>query len=295
MIEKKSPFFAYRYLVTPVSQQTTLIQQISKPKEELMRDIVDGLATNVKTEWTKSQKRYLFYGFQKKDEIYIIKFARESTEDIYIEGDRDIEVRGIKEAKFVYLIVHTTHQIIFIEKNVSAFQQMDACVNALASFFRGKMREFDYVVNIYPLVSKTQFWNYVDSADKIFELSLKLNAPNFPLFGNEDTREILKKIKETTNNEEFDIGFKNRSGGLKIIRNALESWINYMMEVGGRYTLKLSRNGVKETKKSDEDAAKITLERKRDEKYSEEEMKSIKDKMDKTHTLETREDEGEGV
>lgn len=293
MNEKLSSFFAYRYLVTPISRQTTIIQQSNKPKEELMRDIVDGLATNVKTEWTKSSKRYLFYGFQKQDDVYVIKFARESVEEIFLEGDSDVEVQAIRETKYVYLIVDTTHQIIFIEKNFSVFQTMESCVNALSAFFRFRMREFDYVVNIYPLVSKTQFWSYVDSADKIFELSLKLSAPNFPLFGNEDTRELLKRIKEDTNNEEFDIGFKNRSGTLKIIRGAFASWINYMMEVGGRYKLKLSINGKKETKNSDEDAVSLFLESKRTEKYTEEEMRQIKDKLEKTHKLETREDESD--
>lgn len=99
MIDRRSPFFAYRYLVAPTSEQISIIQQLNKSKEELMIDIISGLAINVKSEWTKGNKRFLFYGFQHKDNIYIVKFARETNENIYIEGDDDIEIRGIKEPK----------------------------------------------------------------------------------------------------------------------------------------------------------------------------------------------------
>lgn len=293
MIDKKSPFFAYRYLVTPSSSQITLIQELNKSKEELMIDIIKNLANTGKSEWTKGNKRYLFIGFQHKDDIYIIKFARESIENIYIEGDDDIEIKKINEAKFIYLIIDTKHQIILIERNVSVFQHIDSSVNILADFFRTKMRDFDYVVNIYPLVSKKKFWNYVDSAEEIYELSLEMNAPNMALFGNSDTRDVLKQIKEITNNEVVDISFKNKEGKLTVLKEALGGYIDYVQEVGGKYVLNFMRNGIRETKSSETDTAKTYIERKKSEKYSDEEMQNISDKLNSIHTLETREDEND--
>lgn len=293
MIDKRSPFFAYRYLVTPTSEQISIIQQLNKSKEELMTDIIRDLAINVKSEWTKGSKRFLFYGFQHKGDIHIIKFARETNENIYIEGDSDIEIKGIKEAKYVYLIIDTKHQIILIERNVSVFQQIESSVNILADFFRSKMRDFDYVVNIYPLVSKKKFWNYVDTAEEIYELSLEMNAPNMALFGNSDTRDVLQQIKETTNNEVFDISFKNKEGRLKVLREALGGYIDYVREVGGKYLLKFKRNGIRETKTSETDTAKTYIERKKTEKYSDEELQNISDKLNSMHNLESREDEDE--
>lgn len=293
MIDKRSPFFAYRYLVTPTSEQISIIQMLNKSKEELMTDIISDLAFNVKSEWIKGSKRFLFYGFQHKDDIYIIKFARETNENIYIEGDDDIEIRGIKEAKYIYLIIDTKHQIILIERNVSVFQQIESSVNILADFFRSQMRNFDYVVNIYPLVSKKKFWNYVDSAEEIYELSLEMNAPNMALFGNSDTRDVLQQIKETTNNEVFDISFKNKEGRLRISREALGGYIDYVREVGGKYLLKFKRNGIRETKSSETDTAKTYIERKKTEKYSEEELQNISDKLNLIHTLESRDEDDE--
>lgn len=292
MIDKRSPFYAHRYLVTPTSAQKTIIQELSKNKEELMVDIIRNLAEKTKTVFTSGGRRFLFYGFQELDDVYIIKFARETNEKIYTEGENDIEIKDVKETKFIYLIIDTKNQVILMERNLSVFQQIESAINILASFFRSQMRHFDYVVNIYPLVSNKKFWSYVDTADDIYELTLEMNAPNM-FFGNSDTREVLKEIKETTNNEVLDISFKNKEGRLKIARESLGNYIDYVREVGGKYMLKFRRNGIKETKTSATDTAKTYIERKKTDKYTYEEMLEIKEKLLSMHTLESRGDDDE--
>lgn len=288
MKDKKSPFFAFRYLVTPIDNQISVLHELNKSKEELMREIVYSLNVNSKTEWVKGNKRYLIYGFQKKNDFFILKYARESNEKIYVEGESDIEVKGIKETKFVYLIIDVKHQVILIERNTSVFSSVRSAINILSDYFREKMREYDYVVNIYPLVSKKSFWNYVNEAEEIFELNLVLNAPNMPFLGDSDTRSVLQKIKDTTNNEEFEVGLKNKEGGLKIVQNTLGSWINYIREVGGKYMIKFKMNGIEQRKTSYDDTAKTYIPRKKIEIYSDEELKNIEDKLKLMHNLENR-------
>lgn len=292
MIDKRSPFYAYRYLVSPINSQTTIIQYLNSSKEELMKSVVNKLTLDTKTEYTKGNKRYLFYGVQEFDEIHIIKFARETNEKLYIEGENDIEIQGIKEAKYVYLIIDTKNQIILLERNNRVFQQIESAIEILATYFREKMIIYDYVVNVYPLVSKKKFWSYVESADEIYELSLELNAPNL-FFGNSDTREILKEIKDVTNNETFDISFKNKEGKLKVAQESLGKYIDYVREVGGKYLLRFMRNGVREVKTSLSDTAKTYIERKKTEKYSSEELLEIREKLTHIHTLETRDEQDE--
>lgn len=292
MIDKRSPFYAYRYLVSPINSQTTIIQYLNSSKEELMKSVINRLTLDTKTEYTKGNKRYLFYGVQEFDEIHIIKFARETNEKLYIEGENDIEIQGIKEAKYVYLIIDTKNQIILLERNNRVFQQIESAIEILATYFREKMIIYDYVVNVYPLVSKKKFWSYVESADEIYELSLELNAPNL-FFGNSDTREILKEIKDVTNNETFDISFKNKEGKLKVAQESLGKYIDYVREVGGKYLLKFMRNGVREVKTSLSDTAKTYIERKKTEKYSSEELLEIREKLTHIHTLETRDEQDE--
>jgi hypothetical protein len=293
MSTKRVPFFAYRYLVTNQSLQTTIIQQINKSKEELFKEVVDGISADTKTEWKRGEKRYLIYGFQNKSNINIIKFARESNENIYIEGEVDIEIKGIKEAKYVYIIIDTKHQIILIENNRSVFQEISTSVNIITDFFQKKMKEFDYVINIYPLSSKYKFWNYIESADELFELSLEMNSPNMPFFGNGETREILKILRESTNNETVEISIQNKQGKLKIIKETFGKYIDYVREVGGRYKLIFSKNGIKETTTSDTDTSMTYLPRKKEEKYTDEEIDNISQKLISIHKLETREDESE--
>jgi len=57
--------------------------------------------------------------------------------------------------------------------------------------------------------------------------------------------------------------------------------------------LKFKRNGIRETKTSETDTAKIYIERKKTEKYTDEELQNISDKLNSIHTLESREDENE--
>lgn len=291
MKEKRSPFFAFRYLVTPISSQISITQQLNKKKEILISEIIENLSNSRKTEWTNGNKRYLFYGSQSKGNVHIIKFAKETNEKLYIEGDDDIEIQGIKEAKYVYLIIDTKNQIILIERNVSIFSSINSSIKVLAGYFREKMKEFDYVVNIYPLATKRKFWNYVESADEIFELSLVMNAPNMAFFGHEDTREVLLQIKEATNNEEFDLSFKNKEGNLKIAKNTIGKWVDYVREVGGKYLLKFAVNGEKETRSSKNDTVKTYIKRKKTEKYSDYEMDNIQSKLDAINNLESRDEE----
>lgn len=229
--------------------------------------------------------------FRKKNDFVILKYARESNEKIYIEGESDIEIKGIKEAKYVFLIIDVKHQVILIERNTSVFNSVRSAINILSDYFRERMREFDYVVNIYPLVSKKSFWNYIDEADEVFELSLLLNAPNMPFLGDADTRSVLQKIKDTINNEEFEIGLRNKEGTLTVVQETLGSWINYIREVGGKYMIKFKKNGVEQRKTSYDDTAKTFIPRKKTELYNDEELKNIEDKLNMMHNLENRDNE----
>lgn len=293
MRDRKSPFFAFRYLVTPASNQITILHELSKKKEELMADIVIQLNDKPKTEWVKGSKRYLIYGLQRKNDFFIFKYARESIENIYVEGEADIEVKGIKATKYVFLIIDIKNQLVLIERNLNVFSSVKSAINILSDYFRDNIRQFDYVVNIYPLVSKRSFWNYVEEADEIFELNLILNAPNMPFLGNPDTRSVLQKIKDSTNNEEFQLGFKNEEGKLTILQDTLGNWINYIREVGGKYKIRFKKNGVEDTKTSYDDNAKTKILRKTNEQYNDEELQNIEDKLDLMHNLETRNEDGE--
>lgn len=286
MKESPSPFFAYRYLIAPISNQLSILQ-FEKKKEELMYDIFDLVHNNHKTSWFRGQKKYLLYGFQKDINFFIFKFARLIKENIYLEGESDIEIHDIKEAKFVYVMIDTEHQIILIQRNLTIFRNIENAKMVIEEFLKDSMKKNDYSVNVYPLPSDKVFWSYVETADEIFELSLTLNAPNLG-DGDRETRDILKAIKQATNNETLDISIKNTDGKLKIVRTFLGSWIDYILEIGGRYRLRFKKDGVVDTKTSESDTSKIHISVKKTDKYTENEIEKIKEKTKKIHKLEGR-------
>jgi hypothetical protein len=291
MKDKKTPFFAFRYLVVPENNQVSMIHTWNgKTKEELMTGLIEGLIDN-KTEFIYHSKRYLLYGAQQKGNIYIFKFAKERNESIYTEGDIDIEKAEMKTTKFIYLFINVEHQIILIERNTTVFSKIESAVQALSDFFRQEMIKFDYLVNVYPLVSKMSFWNYIDEADFLYSLNLVMNAPNMAFLGNNDTREVLEEIKKSTNNEEFELTFTNKEGKLKIAKDTLGNWINYIMEVGGRYSIRFKKNNVEETKTSSDDTVKTYIAKRKSDEFDDQDLLDISDKFKSIHLLETRIDE----
>lgn len=292
-MDKKSPFIAFRYLTSPFEKVPTLFDEINPPKEELIADYITELSNNLKTEKQIGNKRFLVYGFQSNENLKIFKFARESVEKVFLEGETDIIEDKIKETKFVYVIIDITKQLVLIERNVSVFQDVNTTAKYLSTIFREHMRKFGYVVNIYALSSNYKFWNYVEDADFIYELKLELNAPNFPLFGNSNTREVLQEIKDDTNNEKFQMTFINLEGKLKVIKGTIGGFIDYILEVGGKYLLNYSKNGVRDTKTSEQDLTKTFIERKKEDKYNDDEISNIQTKIDNIHQLETRKNEDE--
>lgn len=290
-MEKKSPFYAFRYLVTPISEIPSLFDQIRPDKKELISSIIQNFSESAKTEKTLGAKRFLFYGFQRNERINIFKFAKESLENIFVEGETDILVEKIKEAKFVYVIIDTENQIILIERNMSVFPKVETSINYLGKILRETMQVHDYAVNIYPLSTNYKFWNYVESADLIYELKIEMNAPNMPLFGNSSTRKLLQQIKNDTNNEKFQMSFINLDGKLKVVKDTMGDYINYILEVGGKYFLSFSKDGVKDTKTSQSDISKTYINRKKEEKYTEVEIENITTKIESIHKLDTRNSE----
>ena len=111
-------------------------------------------------------------------------------------------------------------------------------------------------------------------------------------FGSQETREISAQIKASTNNEEIDISLKSKAGKLKITKESIGQYIDYVREVGGRYSLKFSRNGVKQTINSSIDTAKIHLERNLDH-YSKESFKKLENRLGLFNLLKNRTDEKE--
>lgn len=293
MKDLKSPFYAYRYLVAEIGGQTSILHDVNKGKQELLGEHIEDLASPGKTEWIHKKKRYVFYGFQNSDKIRILKFVKESPGKLSVEGNLDIEFLDFKQAKFIYLIIYPELQIILVERNNTVFPNIETVVNLVEDNFNKYMGKFDYSVNLYPLPAPAKFWQHVESADKIYELSLELNAPNMPFEGHRKAIDVLKELKEGTNIEKVKFTLTNQDGFLQVAKNFLGSYVEYIKEIGGKYFLKFERNGIKETIATKDDVCRANILRKNKGEYFPKEIADIESKIEAIHVLKTRRDEEE--
>ncbi|SDH62079.1 hypothetical protein SAMN05421846_101339 [Chryseobacterium taeanense] len=260
----------------------------SNSKESLIKKLLLDLLKQKKISWNYGTKRYIFTGIEKFDnDIFIIKFARESLNKIYVEDEIDIKKTDILEARYVYLIIDINNQILLIEDKRSIFQNFETAIALINRFINGKIKDYNYHLNIFPLATKYTFWKYVDEADKIYKLILKLNAPNMAFFANRSTQKILKAIKEEVNNDELDLIFKNSDGNLEIKKNGIGTWIDYIREIGGRYFMKYKEGGKIKTLSSDNDIYNIELNI--DDKLDQNQKESIKSQISRISELDNRE------
>jgi|SRR5690554_4263611 len=240
-------FYAFRYLISESEQLNLFGQELTK--EQIIVEVLNRLEKDKKTIWSNSSRKYLFAGVEKHHEnLFFVKFARESNNTIYIEDEDNITKTKILEARYIYLIIDTNYQVILIEQNKSIFQNLKTVTDLLAKYFNEVLINHFYRLNIYPLATKYTFWHQVENADSIYQLVLKLNAPNMAFFADRHTQRILKIIKAETNNEQLDIALKNTNGKLEIKRNGVGKWIDYVREIGGKYIMKFKDNDEDEMK-----------------------------------------------
>lgn len=283
----KRKFYTYRYLISNTAEQMSIFEMLHN-KESLIKKILLDLLDQKKVSWNYATKRYIFTGIEKFErDIFIIKFARESINKIYVEDEIDIKKTDILEARYVYLIIDIKNQILLIEDKKSIFQDFKTAIKLINTFINEKIKEYNYHLNIFPLATKYTFWQSVSEAEKIYQLTLKLNAPNMAFFANRSTQRILKAIKDEVNNDELDLIFKNSDGNLEVKKTGIGTWIDYIREIGGKYFMKYRENGIMKTLSSNNDIYNVELEI--DDELENNQKEEIKTKINNISELDNRE------
>lgn len=283
----KRKFYTYRYLISNTAEQMSIFEMLHN-KESLIKKILLDLLDQKKVSWNYATKRYIFTGIEKfESDIFIIKFARESINKIYVEDEIDIKKTDILEARYVYLIIDIKNQILLIEDKKSIFQDFKTAIKLINTFINEKIKEYNYHLNIFPLATKYTFWQSVSEAEKIYQLTLKLNAPNMAFFANRSTQRILKAIKDEVNNDELDLIFKNSDGNLEVKKTGIGTWIDYIREIGGKYFMKYRENGIMKTLSSNNDIYNVELEI--DDELENNQKEEIKTKINNISELDNRE------
>jgi hypothetical protein len=285
-------FYAFRYLVTPSDRQHSMIHEWEKAsKEELMLRVFDDLMSKKKSDFLIKKKRFIVYGIQRKrNEVYVLKFAKEVKTKRYVEGPLDVEVKPNDGIGFIYLFVDPTRQIVLVQKKAKVFSGLETGVKYFETFLQDRMTHHHYTVKLQPLANTDKFWEAVATADGIYELSLTLNAPNM-LFGSNAIREQLDELQKETNNDQVTIKLENRDGNLHVDKNIFGRFLEYIFTVGGRSKLVRRVGDSIETRTNLDDIKSTRIDADPESTISDEEMKNISDKMKHIHNGEQKKDD----
>lgn len=242
-MEKSITFSCYRYFIIPF-EQISFKQLETSNKNQLVKNIFLTLEEEHKIEKTISKSPYILYFTHKySDNLYLCKFARQSYRTAYHDIGTDIELSKEENFPFIYLIVDTYRQIILIQNKSDASIKFTTFRNSLEKWFQSNIYDLGFEFKLDEMSDEYAFWDYVKSAEKIYELSLNLKSPN--LFGGKtDAEEFLREVKSDFNTNETNLAFKNTKGALTIT-DVIKNFIKYITSGGGKWRLKADIPGKK--------------------------------------------------
>jgi len=207
----------------------------------------------------KRRNYLLYFSCRYGQEVYICKFARESTTAIHKAGEQDIELIGEQNFPFIYVIVDVYRQAMLIQKKTTVFRTMRQAKQTISAFIAisAGLREHEFRVD--EITDEREFWRYVEEAQKIYKLDLRLKSPN--LFGfHEETSAVLRELRNIINQDELRLELRNAEGLLQLhpvswLRNALR----YITDGGGSWVLRIKLNNLITAIRSETAVKKVIL------------------------------------
>jgi hypothetical protein len=255
---EKDQYLIFRYFIIPITAQMTIYDS-EFSKEERMIYAIQNIFNNKKTTFQYwSTKHFLFSNFEVDNRFICLKYAKEYVRKKMVEGDYNIQEIEDLELHAAQLIFDTKHQFLLIQKKTTEFPYHDQIKNALSAYFSQQLRQYNYTIKIDEIPEKIQFWRFIEENEYINTLNLKFNAPNM-LFGNSETRQALNILKDDYNIDEIDVSLKNKNNKLKIFRDNISKYIDYITSVGGAYYVKARKFGKFIILKSSENIRSIFL------------------------------------
>jgi len=236
-------FYAFRYFLV-ANDQVSIYHNMIKDKREIIENIFKDLEKQNKISKILGDRRFILcLSYKISKDIYVCKFAKEKHFTKFEESEYDIKDIDDCDYPFVFLIVDVRNQIILIQHKSNVFRHISTAKNKLQEWIMFNTEMYDYNFKLDEITHEHIFWDYVKSAENIFEVNLKMKSPN--LFdGWIDANEVLAILRGIFNNTETNIKLSNEKGKLKIEKKSLDSIIKYITDCGGEWRLKAKLNGV---------------------------------------------------
>lgn len=128
-------------------------------------------------------------------------------------------------------------QTLVIEYNSSVIYRVATLKFILEAIANGAMFQHGYAVKFDPILDDKTFWKIIDDSPGVFSVTFSLNSPN--LFGAESSaNEALASIRDMFNNTKTEVTLSNEKGLLKVPKEAVDKYREYVDKGGGEWTLR---------------------------------------------------------
>lgn len=254
-------FGAYRFFIVP-SEQISFFDVVEEKRKHAVEEYFQSIEINKKVSYEINRRKHIIV-FNRKigTDIYILKFSMEKSETLYKEGEQDIENIVEPNLPFVYLVVDIKRQILLIELKTNVFSSINTAKNKIQKCFQTVFSIYAFQVIIEEISDGRTFWSFVQEAQGVYGLSIKLNSPN--LFGGfNNTDDMLRDINNTYNNTETKIELSNEKPKLhlKKANKLLSSAIDYASGGAGEWEIVVqTKQGEKKTYRSKHNIKKVNV------------------------------------
>ena len=228
---------------------------LSKPDQIHMKDIQDPPKENCQifcewleqiseTNYIRSQinnSMYMMYFYRKHSEsTSLFKFSKETLREIHSAKEKDIELETILDYPFSYILIDTTRQLVFVQKNSYLSSKPSTIMNHLAKVINNALCEHRVVFKLSPITQKQSFWSAIEEHQGLVSVvEFDLLSPNF-LGSTYETNEFLKDLKKDCNNDSTKIVLRSDGNSLTPDKNShfLSNILKYITNGGGKWAIK---------------------------------------------------------
>lgn len=242
-----SEYYAYRINLTPPqSKQPDVFKQFGTKEEEFSK-VFDLVATSNRIDFVDWGTKFMVFHFQVRNEnIHIWELAKDQQFKMPVAGETTIDEVVAVKSPYVFLIFHIQKQIVFIERNSEVFATPNTATKRLETFFDSKLSHAGISVAIEAIKSQKEFWEEVEEFDKIEDVRLEFDAPNW--WGSKNNvDDLINDTYEASFFEKLKISFKNTTVGLKFTKDKFGAAIERLSAGTGNFLLKGKKNGEDKT------------------------------------------------
>ncbi|MBA2853985.1 hypothetical protein HNP89_001963 [Methanococcus maripaludis] len=244
----KKTFIVLRYYIIKSVQRTLNDFQGSNnldTPEGKKQMFIDSFLRNGFSDGRDGELKYEVLGVEPIDERYYVgKFSKTKKQKDPKKSGEDIKYFEDIIQPFSEFVCDTDRHYLIIEKKSDVFRNVPHLCRLLSDMVTTELKNFGYIVQFEPVVEEQAFWNIIKEAEKVKSISFTLNAPN--LFGvNEKSRQVMSRVKKTTNADELNLKYSNKNGELKVTEEEFKDPVNYVNEGGGKWEIETDKRKIK--------------------------------------------------